>query len=33
MADEVRREWFETDYYGVLGVAKNASATQRIPAC
>ncbi|MGH2629997.1 MAG: molecular chaperone DnaJ [Actinomycetota bacterium] len=25
MADEVRREWFEKDYYGVLGVAKNAS--------
>lgn len=28
MADEVRREWFEKDYYGVLGVAKNASATE-----
>src|SRR5919198_125039 len=26
MADEVRREWFEKDYYKVLGVAKNASA-------
>ena len=25
MADEVRREWFEKDYYGVLGVPKNAS--------
>ena len=24
MADEVRREWFEKDYYGVLGVPKNA---------
>jgi molecular chaperone DnaJ len=28
MADEVRREWFEKDYYGVLGVAKNASAAE-----
>ena len=28
MADEVRREWFEKDYYGVLGVAKNASASE-----
>jgi molecular chaperone DnaJ len=28
VADEVRREWFEKDYYGVLGVPKNASATQ-----
>jgi molecular chaperone DnaJ len=28
MADEVRREWFEKDYYQVLGVAKNASATE-----
>jgi len=28
VADEVRREWFEKDYYGVLGVAKNASATE-----
>ena len=26
MADDVRREWFEKDYYQVLGVAKNASA-------
>jgi molecular chaperone DnaJ len=25
MADEVRREWFEKDYYAVLGVPKNAS--------
>jgi molecular chaperone DnaJ len=25
MADEVRREWFEKDYYQVLGVPKNAS--------
>ena len=24
MADEVRREWFEKDYYAVLGVPKNA---------
>ena len=24
----VRREWFEKDYYGVLGVAKNASAAE-----
>ena len=28
MADEVRREWFDTDYYAVLGVAKNASASE-----
>ncbi|HEX7247512.1 MAG TPA: molecular chaperone DnaJ [Actinomycetota bacterium] len=28
MADEVRREWFEKDYYGVLGVAKNASSAE-----
>ena len=28
MADEVRREWFDTDYYGVLGVAKNATAAE-----
>ena len=28
MADEVRREWFEKDYYGVLGVPKNASAAE-----
>ena len=28
MADEVRREWFEKDYYAVLGVAKNASAAE-----
>ncbi len=26
MADDVRREWFDTDYYQVLGVAKNAPA-------
>ena len=25
MADEVRREWFDKDYYQVLGVPKNAS--------
>jgi molecular chaperone DnaJ len=24
--EEIRREWFEKDYYGVLGVPKNASA-------
>jgi molecular chaperone DnaJ len=28
VADEVRREWFEKDYYGVLGVPKNASAAE-----
>ena len=28
MADEVRREWFERDYYAVLGVPKNASAAE-----
>ena len=28
MADEVRREWFDKDYYSVLGVAKNASAAE-----
>ncbi len=28
MADEVRREWFDTDYYGVLGVPKNATAAE-----
>ena len=28
MADEVRREWFEKDYYAVLGVAKNASQAE-----
>jgi molecular chaperone DnaJ len=28
MAEEVRREWFEKDYYGVLGVPKNASAAE-----
>src|SRR4029453_10109257 len=28
MADEVRREWFDKDYYQVLGVAKNASAAE-----
>jgi len=27
VADEVRREWFEKDYYQVLGVPKNASAS------
>ena len=28
MADDVRREWFEKDYYQVLGVAKNATASE-----
>lgn len=28
MAEEVRREWFEKDYYQVLGVPKNASAPE-----
>jgi molecular chaperone DnaJ len=28
MAEEVRREWFEKDYYTVLGVPKNASAAE-----
>jgi len=28
VADEVRREWFDTDYYAVLGVPKNASAAE-----
>ena len=28
MADEVRREWFDKDYYATLGVPKNASAAQ-----
>jgi molecular chaperone DnaJ len=28
MAEELRREWFEKDYYGVLGVPKNASAAE-----
>jgi molecular chaperone DnaJ len=28
VADEVRREWFDKDYYAVLGVAKNASAAE-----
>ena len=28
MADEVRREWFDKDYYQVLGVPKNASAAE-----
>ena len=28
MAEEVRREWFEKDYYHVLGVPKNASAAE-----
>ena len=26
MAEEIRREWFDKDYYGILGVPKNASA-------
>src|SRR5438445_12739004 len=28
MNGDVRREWFEKDYYQVLGVAKNASAAE-----
>ena len=28
MADEVRREWFDKDYYQVLGVPKNASTAE-----
>jgi molecular chaperone DnaJ len=28
MAEEVRREWFEKDYYAVLGVPKNASQSE-----
>ncbi|HEU4831953.1 MAG TPA: molecular chaperone DnaJ [Actinomycetota bacterium] len=28
MNGDVRREWFEKDYYNVLGVAKNASAAE-----
>ena len=28
MSDEVRREWFEKDYYHVLGVPKNSSAAE-----
>ncbi|HEV8563994.1 MAG TPA: molecular chaperone DnaJ [Actinomycetota bacterium] len=28
MPDEVRREWFDKDYYQVLGVPKNASAAE-----
>ena len=28
MSDEVRREWFDKDYYQVLGVAKNATAAE-----
>jgi molecular chaperone DnaJ len=28
MAEEIRREWFEKDYYGVLGVPKNASPAE-----
>jgi molecular chaperone DnaJ len=28
MAEEVRREWFDKDYYAVLGVPKNASASE-----
>ncbi|MFL5790481.1 MAG: molecular chaperone DnaJ [Actinomycetota bacterium] len=26
--DEIRREWFEKDYYAILGVAKNATQTE-----
>jgi molecular chaperone DnaJ len=28
MAEEIRREWFDKDYYAVLGVPKNASAAE-----
>jgi DnaJ-class molecular chaperone len=28
VAEEIRREWFEKDYYEVLGVPKNASAPE-----
>jgi molecular chaperone DnaJ len=28
MAEEVRREWFEKDYYAVLGVPKNAAQSE-----
>jgi len=28
MAEEIRREWFEKDYYAVLGVPKNASQAE-----
>lgn len=28
MAEEPRREWFDKDYYAILGVPKNASAAQ-----
>jgi len=28
MAEEVRREWFEKDYYAIIGVPKNASAAE-----
>ena len=28
MAEEIRREWFEKDYYEALGVPKNASAAE-----
>ena len=28
MNGDVRREWFEKDYYQVLGVAKNATAAE-----
>ena len=28
MAEEVRREWFDKDYYAVLGVPKNATAAE-----
>ena len=28
MAEEIRREWFEKDYYAVLGVPKNANAAE-----
>ena len=27
-AEEFRREWFDKDYYGVLGVPKNASPAE-----
>ena len=28
MSEEIRREWFDKDYYSVLGVPKNASAAE-----
>ena len=28
MADEVRREWFDKDYYQILGVPKNATPSE-----